>query len=149
MHWVTDYLGKPWEPGARGPDAFDCWGLLRDVYERQFGLSLPFYPGLPHDPTASEMSQMVRTIRQELDEDWLEIPEPFEGCAVAMSQSRAYHHVGLFMEADGPRVLHCWDGAAVMLDPLPRLKLKGLKKITYFKHRLWPTSSRPQTRSSP
>ncbi len=25
------YLGKPWESGASGDDAYDCWGLFRAV----------------------------------------------------------------------------------------------------------------------
>lgn len=31
---VNDLIGKPWRLGARGPDAFDCWGLTREVLQR-------------------------------------------------------------------------------------------------------------------
>jgi len=140
MHWVCDYLGKPHVPGARGPEAFDCWGLVRDIYERRFNIDLPFYPGLPREPTPADTRLMLKEIRNELKEDWVVSEKPFDGCAVAMSQSQVYHHVGLYMEADGAKVLHCWDGSAVVLDTLPRLRLKGLKKITFYRHRLWPTS---------
>lgn len=40
-HWSSDYIGKPWELGAEGPNAFDCWGLARWVQERVYGRELP------------------------------------------------------------------------------------------------------------
>jgi len=30
----TDLIGKPWVWGARGPDAYDCFGLLKEVMRR-------------------------------------------------------------------------------------------------------------------
>jgi cell wall-associated NlpC family hydrolase len=37
--WL-DLLGKPFREGARGPDAYDCVGLLLEV-ERRLGYSVP------------------------------------------------------------------------------------------------------------
>lgn len=42
MQIVDDLIGVPFADGGRGPDAFDCWGLCREVY-RRFGLELPDY----------------------------------------------------------------------------------------------------------
>ena len=41
MHWTADYLGKPWRNGADGPDAFDCYGLVRAVYRDRYGIEMP------------------------------------------------------------------------------------------------------------
>ena len=41
MHWTADYLGKPWRNGADGPDAFDCYGLVRAVYRDRCGVEMP------------------------------------------------------------------------------------------------------------
>jgi cell wall-associated NlpC family hydrolase len=39
---VNDLIGKPWQRDARGPDAFDCWGLTREILQRlRPGESLP------------------------------------------------------------------------------------------------------------
>lgn len=38
----SDLLGKRFEYGATGPDAYDCYGLVREVYRRN-GLELPHY----------------------------------------------------------------------------------------------------------
>ncbi len=38
----TDLLGKPFEYGGRGPDAFDCYGLAVELYRRA-AMVLPDY----------------------------------------------------------------------------------------------------------
>jgi cell wall-associated NlpC family hydrolase len=39
---INDLIGKPFVMGARGPDAYDCWGLVREVMQRMRpGLALP------------------------------------------------------------------------------------------------------------
>lgn len=40
VDFATSLLGRPYVWGAEGPDAFDCSGLTRYVYER-FGIDLP------------------------------------------------------------------------------------------------------------
>ena len=40
-HWSSAYIGLPWELGAEGPDAFDCWGLARWVQREHYGRELP------------------------------------------------------------------------------------------------------------
>lgn len=39
---VAPYLGLEWAPMGRGP-AYDCWGLVRLVLERELGLTVPSY----------------------------------------------------------------------------------------------------------
>ena len=31
---LTRLIGLPWVAGARGPEAYDCWGLVRLVHQR-------------------------------------------------------------------------------------------------------------------
>lgn len=40
-HWAARYIGLPWALGALGPNAFDCWGLVRHVELQHFGRALP------------------------------------------------------------------------------------------------------------
>jgi cell wall-associated NlpC family hydrolase len=37
---ALDLVGRPYRRGARGPDAFDCWGLVLEM-RRRLGLPLP------------------------------------------------------------------------------------------------------------
>jgi cell wall-associated NlpC family hydrolase len=39
---LDDLVGKPFKPGACGPDKFDCWGLAREVWSH-YGEELPDY----------------------------------------------------------------------------------------------------------
>jgi hypothetical protein len=41
MHWTSAYIGRPWELGAEGPAAFDCWGLARAVQRDHYARELP------------------------------------------------------------------------------------------------------------
>ncbi len=38
---VNRYIGLAWQFGARGPGAYDCWGLLRECREHYFGGGIP------------------------------------------------------------------------------------------------------------
>ncbi len=40
-HWAAPLIGKPWAPNATGPDAFDCWGLVRHVFVVRHGIDMP------------------------------------------------------------------------------------------------------------
>jgi cell wall-associated NlpC family hydrolase len=39
---TDDLLGKPFENGGRGPERYDCWGLVCEVF-RRYGMELPDY----------------------------------------------------------------------------------------------------------
>jgi hypothetical protein len=54
---VNDLIGKPWRLGGRGPDAFDCWGVVREVLQRML-------PGLPLPDWASDT--MTRERQREI-----------------------------------------------------------------------------------
>lgn len=43
-HWAAEYIGRPWHAGARGPQAFDCWGLFLAIQRDHFGRDLPEIP---------------------------------------------------------------------------------------------------------
>ena len=132
MHWATDYIGKPWVSGARGPDAFDCWGLLWWVYRHQFQIELPIYAGV----NPKDVKRVGRLMTDgSVDGDWLEIETPEEGCAVAMSQNKVIHHVGIFLNADGGVVLHAGDKLNVLAQPIKQLSQYGWRTVRYYKHK--------------
>ena len=43
MSWSNAYIGTPYEVNGRSMDALDCWGLVRQIYSRELGISLPSY----------------------------------------------------------------------------------------------------------
>lgn len=45
---ITSFLGIPFRDAGTGPEAYDCWGLVRAV-AHSAGLQLPEYPHVPCD----------------------------------------------------------------------------------------------------
>ena len=37
---INRYVGKPWVSGGRGPDEFDCWGLVKYVMANEYDINL-------------------------------------------------------------------------------------------------------------
>lgn len=83
------FVGLPYAPGGRGPEAFDCWGLARLVYSELLGLSLPALDG--SEPLAPEVH------------GWERVPGP-RLLDVGHWPGVRGGHCGLY--AGGGRVLH-------------------------------------------
>ena len=127
-----ELIGKPYEPGARGPDSFDCWGLVTHVFKDAWGIDLPLFAGLD---SVSNMRESVETIENGLNgPDWEELPAPVHGCLLAMSRSKVIHHVGVWLEIDGGLCLHALDGCEVVAQNLSRLRQDRFSKILFFKY---------------
>lgn len=136
MHWAVKYIGLPHKEGGRGPEGWDCWGLMRLIYGREFKIDLPSYPGI----SESSIHTIHSKIREALLGDWKRVEEPFDGCAVGMSQLKlGIHHVGIYTKADGGKVIHCWKAHNVVADSLRGLGLKGFRLIQFYQHSKWLT----------
>jgi len=136
QHWSIEYLNKPWAVGGRGPDAFDCFGLLAAVLKKHKGLEVPLYTEIHSRDALATMRAMKHA--PELAE-WVTVKKPFEFCPVGLSQHLEFHHVGIFTEADGGLVLHCSDMKRVCLASVARLRSEGFGRIEFFAHRSWLT----------
>ena len=40
---MMDLIGVPFKYGGRGPDYYDCWGLVMEGYKRIHGVEIPDY----------------------------------------------------------------------------------------------------------
>lgn len=127
-HWANQYIGKPWVQGARGPDTFDCWGLLIHRY-RHYGVELPDVPG-------ADLKTFWRLINREIQKptDWVRMLQPEEGFAVALGGTEMFHHVGLWTDADGGMVIHAVNMHNIIAQPIRGLKASGMQRIQFFRH---------------
>lgn len=128
---VDSLIGLPYEVGGRGPSSFDCWGLVVHFYREAFDIDLPIYPNV--DP------MNVRRVSGHMEKaasgaDWEKIMSPKNGCVVAMSRSKVFHHVGIWLDFNGGLCLHAFDGLQVMTHTLQQLKRQNFSKIAFFKH---------------
>jgi len=134
MHWIAKYIGLPYLSGGRDVQGVDCWGLIFLVYPQEFQIELPTLPGI----SAQAPLGIHRTLTEHAEQDWKELQYPVDGCVVAMSQKEAMHHVGLWANADGGKVVHSWKGDRVIADTTLKIRLKGFRKLKFYQHRLWP-----------
>ena len=133
-HWATAYIGKPWVSGARGPEAFDCWGLVRHVQQHTFNRPpLPEYPIPPENRDEVKAALSVATNAPE----WIQLPGPVDRCAVALSRGSECVHVGVYLAADGGLVLHALERVGVVAESLARLRARGWSRVTFYNHSTW------------
>jgi hypothetical protein len=130
--WVKPLIGLPWVSGARGPDSYDCWGLVWFVYNTIFDISVPSYQYVN--------SENLLAVTREIDRvtsgpDWIEIDRPIHGCAVGMSSNKSIHHVGIWLDFDGGVILHSRDHANVIVQSLRSVRMSGIQNIIFYKHR--------------
>ncbi|WP_039758437.1 NlpC/P60 family protein [Bartonella queenslandensis] len=123
LHWALPYIGLPWQAGAKGPDSFDCWGLLIWVQKHHFARDLPDIPVFDDD-----VKKIALTFRNHPERKrWRRVNRPKQGDAVLMRQSRHPIHVGLWVSISPTEqgVLHCIKGSGVVFQNTASLKLSG------------------------
>ncbi|WP_390679464.1 NlpC/P60 family protein [Burkholderia anthina] len=114
-----------WVDGARGPDTFDCWGLLVWIQREHFDIRLP--------ERAIDPGVMRDLYRTEVDAGrWRIVPHPFDGCGVLL-RGGDQPHVGVFLQNDGGGVLHAAEGAGVVYTPKRYLGEVGYARATWYK----------------
>jgi cell wall-associated NlpC family hydrolase len=83
-----DLIGKPFRFGGRGPDEYDCWGLVRECLRRQ-GLNPPDYP-------SAELGTVNAATLAQAAPAWTAVQTPAFGCVVAFRMNCGMaSHVGI------------------------------------------------------
>ena len=60
-HWVAPYVGLRFQDHGRGPDTFDCWGLVRHVLAARFDIAdLPDHGAYSHVKHAAGVAAMFQ-----------------------------------------------------------------------------------------
>lgn len=128
---VRSILGAPWVNGARGPEEFDCWGVVHWCYKQILEIDLPWFPCDAHD---------LRAVTREFSNcssspQWELVDRPKRGMEIVlMSSGRLLHHVGLWLPFDGGRVLHSLQGVGVRLQSESSLTSFGIQNRFFYKY---------------
>ena len=118
---VAEYIGLPYQEGARGPDAFDCWGLVRHVLAREFHVELPSYD---YGPTALERQQTINHLRPQYQ------PTKSTPGAIALMSIAGRPHVGVCVDAE--HVLHAREGTGSVLERVDSRLLRNAIRGFYL-----------------
>jgi len=128
-HWAINYIGKPWEYGAQGPDTFDCWGFTRFVQFEHFNIELPFI-SVPKDWMESKY-EIEHNAERAL---WVKVETPIEGDIVLMARNKVPVHIGITIFANNKLgVLHCAQGCGVVFQDPIGLRSAGWGGLTYYR----------------
>ncbi|MBR9807454.1 MAG: hypothetical protein GYB49_09555 [Alphaproteobacteria bacterium] len=95
---INAMLATSYERGGRGPDTWDCWGLVCEVSR------LMDWP-VPYDPLAhsEDVREMLRIFREHvLDEDW-KLTDRQDGAVAFFGKFEAARHAGIVINSG---VLH-------------------------------------------
>jgi cell wall-associated NlpC family hydrolase len=121
---ANQYINRPWASGARGPDTFDCWGLLAWVQRHHFGIALPDLPDVPDERRDLYHAQMEAG-------SWRLVDRPVHGCGVLL-RGGDRPHVGVYLNLDGGGVLHALEGVGVVFTPRPQLRMMGYPRASWY-----------------
>ena len=113
MNWGR-YIGLPFELHGRGPDAYDCWGLVGFLYAEELSILLPTYM---YDLGTE---QLALDFAKE-DGHWREADSP-TGYDVVLMRAMGKPHVGIVV--DGQRMLHLPESGTACIESFysPRWK---------------------------
>ena len=123
-HWIESYLGQPWVAHEH-----DCWSFARRVWHERFAIDVPVVAFDARSALACRRALEQQPERQ----NWQSTGVPAEGDAVLMGKNARPSHVGVWIAADGGRVLHCLEGAGVVCNDLTSLKTAGWRVLGFYR----------------
>lgn len=123
------FLGLPFKWGARGPEAYDCWGLVATLRARM-GQPVPDDWGVPKCDVGAALAVFAR---ESESQDWQSVPlgQHQPGDIIALSTHRRIHHVGL---ATPWGVIHAARGCGSVHQDLAGLRRAGYQLIQPYQY---------------
>jgi hypothetical protein len=115
MNWLNDYIGIPYVEGGRDYKGCDCYGLVKLVYQFEYGIELPDWCTDHRD--FKRYDKMIKGVV--CGGDFTPMDAPHDGSFVIVERAKLSHHIGLFY---GSGVLHAERGMGSIYEPLSRFK---------------------------
>lgn len=100
---LAGLIGTPFKYCGRGPNSFDCYGLVREIYRRD-GIEIP---DLVYRADGSVMTA-VAISASSVKSVWQELDFPEHG-SVLMFKVPGNMHVGYYLGND--EFIHSWEGS--------------------------------------
>jgi cell wall-associated NlpC family hydrolase len=124
-HWAYDLVGAPYCAHARGPDKFDCVGLVHYYFKHRHGIELPLYT------LESSMTELLRFAR---GTGFRRVDGPAQDDDIMLCKNLIGRHVGVVVKTEeGLGLLHAEgnnERGSVIWQPLSSL-------IAYREKELW------------
>lgn len=127
-----ELLGKPYKMGADGPDAYDCYGVVRAVMLKE-GIVLPGIArnDMPHKVLATAMLGCPERVQ------WVEVEKGGPGDLMVMGNvdGRDYHLAVRLKFGREHFCIHTDEKTGVTIDNIQTLGFRGYHRFRYFRHK--------------
>lgn len=116
-----DLLGMPYVRGARGPDAYDCYGLVKELFSRA-GVDVPDFdcPGSLEE---------IETLISDKSRHWRRVPIGTPGALLTFRVEGYGSHVGMMLPND--RFIHAWEATGVTTERLTNGEFRPIASYYY------------------
>lgn len=114
--WAEQYMGKPFEFKGRGPDTFDCWGLVKLVLSEQYGIELPDYEYPDWHSISPTRARAIidMHIHHGLAHGWTPVLRAERGDLIIFHVGAHKSHIGLMLNA--VHMLHAPEGSTSRIE---------------------------------
>lgn len=128
--WCAPLIGRPYRLGGRGPESWDCWGLVLEVLRTRFAVTVPDY-GADTPDDSTDFPGMARLAMAGAGDGWHRLlsrpnlraplswpssgPEQ-PGDVVLMRRGLYPCHVGIVVAADW--MIHAQEGIGTAAERL-------------------------------
>ena len=116
-----DLIGGSFERGARGPDVWDCYGLVREMNARA-GIEIPDFL----DPGSLEK---IEHLIERNSKSWTKVPFGTVGSTVTMRLHGIGSHVVYMIKPD--KFIHAIEGSGVVVERISLPPYKDSKMGAY------------------
>jgi cell wall-associated NlpC family hydrolase len=123
---VRSMSGKPYVRGALGPESYDCYSFVRDVYSSCYNIELP-----EHNLESKVIAKIAKSQRK----NFCKCFDPRGGDLVLMGGPRMDLHVGIVIDLPhvGYVIAHMDEKTGVVADNVHTLELRGFSRINFYR----------------
>lgn len=125
---MINYLGLEYEDFGRGPDKYDCLGLLIQIY-KDHGIDIPDYAyKSPKDITHN---QFIFDSQWETG-DWEKVDNPKIGDVVMFKVAGHVVHIGIMVDQNS--FIHAHESCGVAIDDINSIRWKN-RLYGFYRHK--------------
>lgn len=125
---LSPLLGTPYQLGAQGPGAFDCYSLSRLLQRELFGRDMPAF-AMPGTAGRSALAAAIAAHPER--RRWQEVERPVDGALVTMARNECGYHLGTWLKEDGGLIVHTLERCGVVADTPATLEAIGWRRLRF------------------